>query len=346
MTGIVKVKPLCSYFGECGGCTYQDLAYEDELWIKESELKKLFCEELEVSNEIFLPIVPSPEPYFYRSRLDLSLRRVQGQLRLGFTRKGTRRHVPIESCSIARPEINAFMPLLEKAALEKIPHKYRSANLVVKTDNEGKIHWGGIGRRSLKLSESDYFWTEIEGKRIFYSLDSFFQANLAILPKVAQSIRSLLNLDKETHLLDLYAGVGLFWAAFAEEVKSAWAIEESKDSCEIAEFNKCYHKFDHVHLIFGKTEDFLSEVLSSLGNDRKVAIVDPPRKGLSPTALQRLKIAKELNRLVYISCQPQSLLRDLKEFRSSGWEIDQIIPFDFFPRTDHLEVAARLHPNH
>lgn len=344
------VAPLCIYFGRCGGCRYQDLSYEAELKAKEERFRKLFWEKLGnhlngAGEEIFQSIVPSPEPYFYRSRLDLSLRRRGPGARFGFQAEGSRRFIPIESCSIARPEINAFLPQLMKEAAERLPADYRGANLVIKTDDEGKVRWGGIGRRSLELPEAEYFFTEIEGKRIFYSLDTFFQANLGILPSVIQNLRELLALTSETHLLDLYAGVGLFWAVLARETGWVWAVEESPAATPIAEFNRRTHDLAHVSILEGKTEDRLEQILEETQGVPKAAILDPPRKGLSPEALERLKTAKALQRLIYLSCHPDSLIRDLAGFLEAGWRIDFVRPFDFFPRTQHLEVMVRLLPD-
>lgn len=339
-----RVKPLCPYFGTCGGCVYQHFTYEDELSLKEEKLKQLFKDELGLPSEIFQPIVPSPQPYYYRSRLDLSLRRVRGEIQMGFMGEGTTKLVPIDSCAIARPEISGFLPALKKLASERLPGSYRSANLVVKTGKGGEVHWAGIGRGSLRLSETDYFWTEIEGKRVFYSLDAFFQVNLGILPTLIEKIRSLLALTPETYLLDLYSGVGLFWAALASEARGVWAVEENPNAVRVAEFNRRFHGLSHVFFKEGRTEDSLDEILQELEGKPLAAIVDPPRRGLSPLALEKLLGAKTLKPLVYVSCEPSALVRDLGEFLKTGWQVGPIIPFDFFPRTKHLEVVVRLFP--
>lgn len=341
-----RVAPLCPYYGTCGGCVYQHLPYEEELSLKEENLKQLLQKKLGLSEETFQPIVPSPEPYHYRSRLDLSLRRVRGKIQLGFMVEGTRQHIDIESCAIARPEISSFLPALKKLASERLPENYRSANLVVKTGDRGLVHWGGIGRRSLRMNEEDYFWTEVEGRRIFYSLDTFFQANPGVLPSLIQNLRTLLVPDSKTVLLDLYAGVGLFWAVFAPEVREVWAVEENGAASPVAETNRRYHGYSNVFLKEGKTEDFLEETLDpvSLSAERMAAIVDPPRKGLSPAALRGLVRTKALDPLVYVSCNPEALVRDLQVFLENGWRAEKIVPLDLFPRTRHLETLTRLTP--
>lgn len=338
------IEPPCFYFGTCGGCAYQHFIYEDELKLKEENLKKLFYESLNLPRKIFSPIVPSPDPYHYRSRLDLSFRRHRDETQLGFMVEGTRQHININSCSIARKEISDFLPLLKQIATERLPENYKSANIVVKTGTDGRVRWGGIGRKSLKLRESDYLWTEIEGRKVFYSLDTFFQANLEILPLLIQKLRTLLELTPQTCLLDLYAGVGLFWVAFAREVKEVWAVEENRSAVRLAEFNRHHHGFGNVFLKDEKTEDCLDEILDLTDGVPKAAIVDPPRKGLSPTAVEKLVRSKDIGRLVYVSCHPPALVRDLSAFLEAGWQIDSVTPMDLFPRTRHLEVLTSLRP--
>jgi len=338
------MKPLCPYFGSCGGCSHQHLSYEEELSLKEENLKRRLQKEFALPENIFQPIVPSPTPYSYRSRLDLSLRRSRGEIQLGFMAEGTRRMIAIDTCAIARSEISSFLPALKLEASAMLPDSYRSANLVVKTDQSGKLRWGGIGPRSLRVPEESYFWTEIEGRKIFYSLDTFFQVNLGILPRLMEILRPLLELTPETHLLDLYSGVGLFWVVFATEAKAVWAVEESASSMRVAEFNRRTHGFSQVFLKEGRTEDCLDEILAEIAGKPQAAIVDPPRKGLNPEALEKLKRAKSLSPLIYISCNPDALVRDLEGFLEAGWQTDRVVPFDFFPRTRHLEVAVRLYP--
>src|SRR3989338_1608731 len=93
-----KVTPLCSVFGICGGCAYQDLPYETELEIKESNLKKLLQDKFSLAEEIFEPLVASPKIYHYRNRLDIAMRRRQGRIVMGFQSATLRRIVPIEAC--------------------------------------------------------------------------------------------------------------------------------------------------------------------------------------------------------------------------------------------------------
>ena len=340
-----KVEPLCPVFHECGGCLYQDIPYEEELKIKENHLRKLFHSVLGYEgNDFFRPIVASPKEYAYRHRLDLTLRRTKTDgILFGFQSAASHKMIPIDACSIARQEVSDYLPELRKLSLEKMTEKYRTANLVIKTGDDGRVKWGGIGRRSLELKPEDYLWTEIHGRRIFYSLDSFFQANLSILPRLMDEIESLVSFDSDTCFLDLYAGVGLFGIYFAERAGKILMIEASEPSLAVMKHNIAYHHLENkVELVIDRVESVLAPLSVHIASRKSVAIIDPPRNGLHPEALECLAAMKSLSGLLYLSCHPESLMRDLQHFLKEGWKIQSVTPFDFFPKTQHLETLVLL----
>ncbi len=342
-----KVQPLCPVFGECGGCQYQDIPYEEELRLKENQLKKLFTEHLSICDELFESIMPSAQHYHYRDRLDLKLLKTkQGEVSVGFSPEKRFKIVAVDQCPIARREISDFLPELKRQAVIRLPAKYRVANLVVRCGDSHRVHWGGIGRRSLELKPQDYFFTEIRGQKIFYSLDTFFQANLAILPVLMEKIRGLAIWKSKPTFYDLYGGVGLFAIALRDCASRVFLVEESVASIKLAQFNKDYHGFNNFEIISGRVEDHLPGLLEipEEKENQNVAMIDPPRAGLSSTALTTLSSTRNLSAILYLSCHPESLVRDLKIFLQHSWRIQNIWPLDFFPRTKHIETLVVLKP--
>ncbi len=342
-----KTEPLCRVFGECGGCLYQDIPYTDELKIKENKLRALMKEKLFLSDESFDPITASPQSYHYRNRLDLKLMKLKsGEVMFGFSPEGRKRVVPVDACPIARQEISQFLPTLSREGQAKLTAKYRQANLVIRSGEEEKVFWGGIGRRSLQLAENDYFWTTIEGRKVFYSLDTFFQSNLYILPSLFHKIRALDIWRHQPVLFDLYGGVGLFSVGLSDLCQKIYLIEESFGSLRVARYNQKYHELAHLEVIDGKVETEFLPLLGSLQPNPapKIALIDPPRCGLSDAAIKTLKGGTALNHLLYLSCHMDTLVRDLNLLKAQ-WSIQKVMPFDFFPRTKHLETLVLLAPN-
>ncbi|MBI4971071.1 MAG: class I SAM-dependent RNA methyltransferase [Candidatus Omnitrophica bacterium] len=329
----------CNYFGECGGCVYQNISYAKELVAKKKWLRETLLP-LKLKDKVFEPVRRSSEEYHYRNRLDISFRKtLKGEYILGFKPEGKRFTIQIDSCAIAKKDISKFIPKLRKLAIARLPEGYNIANLVVRTGDDGRVFWGGMGRRSLELAEKDYLWTEVCGRRIFYSLDTFFQANLSILPALIETIRALPLWNKKTTFLDLYSGVGLFGISLHDLVKRVVMIEESVPSLKLARFNVDYHKLTNVEIRPGKVEELLGSLAAG-----SVALIDPPRKGLSAPAIKALVKAKKLKALLYLSCNPEALARDLAQFKKKGWKIQKVMPFDFFPKTKHLETFVWLTP--
>jgi 23S rRNA (uracil1939-C5)-methyltransferase/tRNA (uracil-5-)-methyltransferase len=251
-TASTSVKAPCPIFGSCGGCQYQDIPYEEELVLKERILKELLMREAGLQEIVFEAITRSSECYHYRNRLDLTLRkRNNGERQMGFMLPGTQRLQEVTVCPIARREINDFLPTLKEEAVRKLPENYKVANLVVRVGDEGRVFWGGIGRRSLRMKEEDYFWTIVKGRKIFYALDTFFQANLSILQKIVAKIESLIAWGENTVFLDLYSGVGLFGISFADRAREVIMIESGCDSVKLAHYNVKYHGLDHVRILEG-----------------------------------------------------------------------------------------------
>ena len=342
----MNIQPLCPAFGECGGCAYQDISYEKELERKDALVKDLLQKDPRITTGLFEPIAASPKPYHYRNRLDLQFVRARDdRVLLGFTPGSGRGIVPVENCAIAETAISGFLPGLRKQLEQNSPPKYRRANIVVRTGDDAKVLWGGIGKRSCRLNPDDYLWTTLDGKKIFYSLDTFFQANLSILPKLFERIHAFDCWQTKPVLYDLYAGVGLFSLALAHKTRKAVLVEESLPSAKLAKHNIGYNRLTHMEVMTGRVEDTLPALLARENFAMpKAAIVDPPRAGLSPRALDTLVHAKEFTHLFYLSCNPEALSRDLNGFIDHGWKVEKIMPFDFFPKTRHVETLVLMTP--
>ncbi len=335
--------PLCPLFGVCGGCQHQDVSYQEECRRKVDILQTLLRNTLNLETLPLSPLVPSPREYHYRCRLDMKLLKTRaGEIFMGFSPVGKNRVVEAAACPIALTAISDFLPELKKQAVARLPAKYRNANLVVKSGDDGRVFWGGIGRRSLKMKEEDYLWTLVRGRKIYFSLDTFFQANLSILPVLMEHIIDLGVLGPDVALFDLYGGVGLFGVSLHDLVKEVILVEENVYATQCAAYNALVSHCSRFKIMTGRVENMVLSHAAGGTAHRQVAIIDPPRQGLHHQAAASLAQDKFFSHLIYLSCHMDSLARDLKIFLAHQWLVEKIIPFDFFPKTRHLETLVLL----
>ncbi len=335
--------PLCSVFGQCGGCQYQDVPYEEELKKKEAFLKEVLAAKMDITVLDIQPVVPSPKAYFYRNRLDLKLVRTRkGTIHIGYSPAHKGQILEIERCPIGMEKIADFIQTLRKDATENLPEKYRMANLTLRCGDGDKIFWGGIGRKSNHLSPENYFYFEYQGKKVYYSLDTFFQANLSILPLLAEKMRALSIWSREAVVFDLYGGVGLLGLLVHDLVKGVINIEENTHAVSVADHNVKVNNIANMATLEGRVEAVLPGLLDHIDFAENIIIVDPPRAGLTEKAIENINSLLKVKYMLYLSCNPETLAGNLLALNAGGWKITFIQPFDFFPKTRHLEVLAVL----
>ncbi|MBF0619976.1 MAG: class I SAM-dependent RNA methyltransferase [Candidatus Omnitrophica bacterium] len=335
-------EPACLVYGRCGGCQYQHLSYDEELRLKDKAARHLLAPTLGAEVRV-LSIMPSPKIYHYRNRLDLKLVKTRNkEIQVGFSPLEAGPILEIAACPIAMEQISNFIPELRRRAIETLPPGYRMANLTVRCGDGPAVHWGGIGEKSLRLEAGDYFYTDIAGQRIFFSLDSFFQANLSILPDLRATLRAFPVWSKKAVFFDLYGGVGLFSLWVHDLVLRAVNIEENIHAVRLARHNIALNKLPNVVAVGGRVENIFPEVLKKISGEDHVVMVDPPRGGLSDEAVRFLNTIEKVRHLIYLSCNPETLVSNLGGLTQRAWRVRSVQPFDFFPRTRHLETLVLL----
>ena len=135
------------------------------------------------------------------------------------------------------------------------------------------------------MKEEDYLWTVVKGRKIFFALDTFFQANLSILERIVGKIEGLIGWRNDTVFLDLYSGVGLFGIALADRAAEVIMIESVSDSVKLAHYNVRYHDLKQVKILEGQVETQLPEVLHELIGKPCVALIDPIERAVVPPSV-------------------------------------------------------------
>jgi len=358
----------CPYVPRCGGCVYQDLGYEAQLRAKEAVLR----ESLRRSGAAWegsVALHASPEAG-WRMRASLHFAPGEAGPRLGFRQEGTRRVVDVSACLqlsdrmnraaralrdrlAARPAVAGRLrglDLLESAdgtrllaTLETalLPHEVPSLAPVASSVPEVDGLGVRAGRRLHWLHGQPFVESTVLGVPLRTHASSFFQANRFLLEPLARTVVDLVEPGPE-RVVDLYAGVGLFALPLAARgEREVLAVEWSSAAAEDARWNAGHSRLDAVRVI----EKGVEEALAFLGPGRgERFVLDPPRRGAGPEVV-RLLADRAPDAVVYVSCDPPTLGRDLAAFARRGYRPDAVHLFDLFPDTFHMETVVRLTPD-
>jgi 23S rRNA (uracil1939-C5)-methyltransferase len=323
-----RVQPLCPYFGTCGGCSFQHMTYEKQLDVKRGVVVETLRRIGRFEDAPVLPTLPSPDPWFYRNQARFSTNRWGD---VGFTRRMSNRVIRIETCYIMQPAIRDAMPLLQGkgAGLHQIVLRAsdRTGGMMIAPD---------LSDRGVALpSGQARLLEEVDGVEFRISPAAFFQVNTAQAERMARLVRARLALKPEDIVTDLYAGVGFFSKLIAPYCARIYAIEVSRQAAWDAAENLA--GVENVSYVEGEVERALPYLLE---RPNKV-LLDPSREGCAPAAVQAI-LDLEPERIVYVSCDPATLARDLRLMVDGGYRLLEVQPLDMFPQTYHVECVVTL----
>ena len=339
-----REKPLCPYFGQCGGCQYQIINYQEELRWKSVQvadsLKRIGG--IDAEGKI-RDIVASPIDYYYRNNLDLKVEVKDKEVSIGFIHRNNKDIVPIEKCVIAVEKINQELKNI-KDILSSKKLKEGTYTLRIKEDSEN-LNFCLIDSKDKKIiPEEGCLTRRLKGDQtINYSPNTFFQANWMTASLLVEEIdKRVSGLDAEC-LFDLYCGAGLFSVALSPYVKEVVGIEKNKEAFRFAVKNVKESGVSHAMFYEGFAEKTLPRVWKKFLYQKNIVLLDPPREGCDRFLLDFLARSKErVLKLFYVSCDPACLSKDLKILTEGGFELEEIVPFDMFPKTKHIETLAIL----
>lgn len=325
-----RVEPVCPCFGNCGGCQYQHLRYEAQLEWKTTQVRDLLRLQAGIIAPVY-PAVPSPLLYGYRSKITPHFHRPRAAKmgNIGFLRAGSRTEVcDVPQCPIAMDPINAALPSLRKQVQQAAPLYKRGATLLMRV-SEGAV-----------LTNPHAVCTEKVGRISFHFLaGDFFQNNPSILSAFTGYVSDQAVSCGARYLVDAYCGSGLFALTLARHFEQVLGVEVSESSADWARANADNNGIIHAKFLAASAEAIFGQV--SFPAQESVVVIDPPRKGCDELFLSQL-FAYGPKRVVYVSCNPATHVRDLVAFREAGYEIRRVQPFDLFPQTKHLECVTTL----
>ena len=323
-----RVEPPCSYYGACTGCQWQHLAYRRQLSAKRDLVVDALTRVGHLGGVHVMETVPSPDQYGYRNHARFTVR---GGGSMGFVHRESRRFVRIDQCMLMHPGVNHLLSILQDKAEETSQRSVRAGK-----DTGDSLIQPLLFHPELDLATGQkHYLDSVNGRQFKVSSPSFFQVNVAQAAQLLQVVNEGLGLTGSEILLDAYTGVGTFAVLLAPQVKKVLAIEES--TAAVADARENAAGLDNVEFLLGKTED----VLLDLTDVPDAVVLDPPRSGCQPVALESL-VRLAPKRVVYVSCDAETLARDLKFLCQKAYNLEKVVPLDMFPQTYHVECVAFL----
>lgn len=325
-----RIEPDCRHFGVCGGCQYQHLDYEKQLTWKTRQVRELLAHMVGIETEVQAAI-PSPKQWGYRSKITPHFQKPKGtrEFPIGFLEVNRRtRLVDIEHCPIAMDEINAALPAV-RADVKSNHAQYKNGATILLRATNGRVETNHRVPVSEKVGDLTFN----------FLAGDFFQNNPFILEAFTSHAAEQASGPGQKYLLDAYCGSGLFGLSLARHFEQVVGIELSETSADWARRNAKTNGIENATFIAASAENLFAEI--TFPAKETSVVIDPPRKGCSESFLNQL-FDFGPSRVVYVSCNPATQMRDLKSFLEQGYHIDNIQPFDLFPQTRHLECVISL----
>ena len=383
-------EPVCKIFPACGGCMYQTMSYEEQLKMKETQVKGLLQEAVGIGTDLHWEgIHGSPIEFGYRNKMEFSFgdEYKDGPLSLGLHKKGSTYDVLTASdCKLVHPDMTAilssvldFFTELGAVHYKKMQHTGYLRHLLLRrgvtsgeilvhviTTSQAEYDYAPLVSRLLALPlegkivgimhiindslsdvvqsdetrllyGQDYFYETLLGLRFKISTFSFFQPNSLAAEVLYSIVRDYIGDTKDKEVFDLYSGTGTIAQLLASVAKEVIGVEIVEEAVEAAKVNAALNGLTNCRFIAG---DVL-KVLDNLTEKPDMIILDPPRDGIHPKALPKI-LAYGVENIVYISCKPTSLARDLPAFLAAGYEVQRSCSVDQFCETVHVETVVLL----
>jgi 23S rRNA (uracil1939-C5)-methyltransferase len=317
-----RTAPRCTAYTRCGACSYQHIAYDHQLVLKNQQVRDALERIGRFHSIPIEDVIPSPQAYGYRGKADFHVAMGEGHARtVGFAARGTNCIVDLERCEIVHDSINEALPLLRRddspsgrRPVWSTPHEAASESRIIR---------------------------QVKDREILVPRDGFFQANLYLTDALVNVVEEFCELSGNETVIDGYCGSGLFSLFLAPRCGQLYGIEAEGDAVLCAEENLERAGISYVPFYAGDMARILRERFIREKLTVDVILVDPPRIGLGKDTISALG-ALNPPKIVYVSCNPATLARDLRALASFGYAIRRVQPLDMFPQTSHIETVVLL----
>ena len=332
-----RIDSICPYYDKCGGCNLLHMDYKDQLKFKQNKIENIINKYLGKKVKIN-DIVSSDNIFNYRNKVTFHVNK-----KIGYFKDKTNDIVENENCPLASTQINNAIPYLNKLDLNNINEIIcrvgsNELMIIIKSNKDINIEpIKGIAN-SIYINDklvygNKFIYNNIGKYKYIISPNSFFQINNDVCKKLYDKID--IETKESKDVLDLYCGTGSI-GLYINNNKNIIGIEINEDAINNANTNKVINNIENINFICGdsgKKSTNLKFLPDSI-------IVDPPRNGLDNTTIRNI-LNMSPKKIIYVSCDPMTLVRDLKTL-NNNYDIISVTPFDMFPQTKHVETVTIL----
>ena len=331
-----RIKPICPYFNTCGGCQLMHINYDEQLKFKQEKIENIIHKYTDNSIKIN-NIIKCDNMYNYRNKATIHVNK-----KIGFYKENTNEIIDIKYCYLLDNKINDILKKLQNKKLynDEIIIRSNGINTLIFNKNDknnlSNINSDNIILNNKILKGNNYIIENLKELKYIVSPQSFFQVNTKQTIKLYDKIKELADLNKNDNVLDLYCGTGSIGIYLSKYCNKILGVEINEQAINDANKNKELNNLTNIKFIVGDAKD----VIKKTNFKPNVIIVDPPRSGLFKGMIDDLH-KFNANKIIYVSCEPITLARDLKELKDY-YKIEQIQPVDMFPNTYHVENVVLL----
>jgi 23S rRNA (uracil1939-C5)-methyltransferase len=360
----LRQEPPCPYVGQCGGCPWQHVRYEAQLLAKQKSLEDALRRIGKLEDFEVKPVIASPFTYHYRRRIRLQR---DGSKRLGFFSSFSHHLIEIDRCLIADEKLNGLIEQLRRWS-EKLITDVEHLEVVIGDEPNQNVvvgqSAGGLNSRDSEICEQllkenqsinglilrgagwRRIWGEVavsiipeDGLCVRVDADVFTQINSQGNRQLLKELLGAADFNRADRVLELYSGAGNFTHSIAKRVGNIVAVEGYRPAVESGKHSAHSNGISNIHWICSPVPAALAQLKKQRQHFSKV-VLDPPRTGAK--GLQRDLAALGAGKILYVSCNPTTLARDLAALTQQGYALRTVQSIDLFPHTFHVEAIATL----
>lgn len=367
-----RIAPPCPIYHECGGCQWMHIDYPFQVQAKREIVAETLKRGLKAEDAAVPPLIPSSTPLNYRQRVQFKVQYENGSYPIGYYKRETHQLIDVDECLLLRPLLNKALKNIREMLnsgkitqlknLEEI-HMHCSSDemaiaFILYADGISKDELNNLFKEIKEtvseaagiifidkykkriIAGSPFIEEELQGISFRISADSFSQIDWEQNKSLVKLALDYIGDKQYNNGLDLFCGIGNFTLFIAKNADNVIGIDSGKTAIDDAEYNSKKNLIKNIRFMYNDVKYRMASLLAE-GSCFDLVLIDPPRNGVGKESVN-LIAGFQPSKIIYISCNPVTLSRDIVYFKAKGYEIKRLQAVDMFPQTYHIETVAEL----